>query len=312
MGREQAHDRVMPVRLSQNALTVIRRQRHVVALWQADELGIQHRAMHREVAAERWTPLTRRTFLALPIAPRWDHLRVAGCLELGRSAVLTGTAALQEAGWSGDSGEVDVLLPPGSHPKRSIEPWIRPHFGDAGRVEGGGVPRVRSARAAVDAASVARSDREAAYLLITAVQQRLTTGRALLAEARRRPRLRRAGLIHEVALAADSGVHSLPEYEFARQCRRRGLPEPHRQTLRRDEQGRARFTDVEFDLPGGGRLIVEVDGGGHLDPAVAGDDAVRGSMLARTTGAHVLRVTSLTLRGDPDPFFAELTAWLLP
>ena len=302
----------MPPRLSRSALTVIQRQRHVVALWQASELGIQHRAMHREVAAGRWTPTTPRTFLALPIAPQWEHLRVAGCLELGRNAVLSGAAALQEAGWHGECQRVDVLLPPGHRPKRSIEPWIRPHYGDAGLTRGDGAPRVRTARAAVDAAAWADSEREAAHLLITSVQQRLTTGRAITAELQRRPRTRRAALIREVAEAAQTGVHSIPELEFARQCRQRGLPTPRRQTRRFDAEGRTRFTDAEFELPGSGLLIVEIDGAGHIDPAVAGDDAVRGSMLARTTGAHVLRVTSITLRSDPEPFFAELAAWLTP
>jgi len=39
-------------------------------------------------------------------------------------------------------------------------------------------------------------------------------------------------------------------------------------------------------------------------------DYVSGSRaLARATGAHVMTVTSLVLRYDPEPVFAELAAW---
>jgi len=104
----------------------------------------------------------------------------------------------------------------------------------------------------------------------------------------------------------------MPELDFVRQCRKRGLPIPRRQTKRRDANGCRRFTDAEFDLQGGGLLIVAIDGAGHLEQEQVGSDAVRNSALARATGGHVLTVTSFVLRDDPEPFFAELERWLTP
>ena len=44
-----------------------------------------------------------------------------------------------------------------------------------------------------------------------------------------------------------AGAHSLGELDVAAICRRHGLVSPHRQTSRRDQQGRWRFLDCEWD-----------------------------------------------------------------
>lgn len=104
--------------------------------------------------------------------------------------------------------------------------------------------------------------------------------------------------------SVDPGVHSIHEYDFARECVRRGLPRPVRQMERIDSRGQRRYTDVEFRV-GARTVVVEVDGLGHLEASVFVDDQWRSNELA-LQDAKVLRIPGLALRTDPEPFFAQL------
>lgn len=289
---------------------ILRRQHLVLATWQGPKVGIQPRVLKRRLRSGQWQQLTTHAVLTAPIEPTPRQLRIAACLEFGPSAVLAGMAALAEWGWRGDYETVDVIVPPKSNLRRTVPLWIRPRYTDAGQAVVASVARTSAARSALDAASWARSDRETAYILLSATQQRITSAGALSRELHLKPRRRRAPLIRELIGEAEGGTSSMPELDFGRMCRERGLPEPRRQTKRSDATGRTRYTDVEFDLPGGGLLIVEIDGAGHLDPSQAAADTLRTSALARATGAQILRVQSWLLRTDPDSFFDELSQWL--
>jgi hypothetical protein len=301
----------MSPRLNPEARAVLAVQRWVLGTWQADALGITRRRIQREVGDGMWQRMTPRTVLALPLDPAPEHFRMAAVLELGPYAVLGGLASLVEAGWSGeDAAWTDVVVPRRSNlHSRPLPSWIRPRYLDHRPTVMEPLARTANASAAIDAATWARTDKEAAFILISAVQQRLVTADVLVREAERRCRTRRLPLIRQVVLEAAAGVASMPEREFAEQCRARGLPEPRRQTPRKDANGRARYTDAEFDLPDGRNLVVEIDGAGHLGVEQAARDAVRASAIARATGAHTLSIGSFALRHDPEPFFAELLAW---
>ena len=103
----------------------------------------------------------------------------------------------------------------------------------------------------------------------------------------------------------EPGVHSMHELDFARECRKRGLPRPIRQVPHTDSQGHNRYTDVEFHI-GGKVIVVEIDGLGHLDNEVREDDEWRENELS-LQGATVLRVSGYVLRQNPGPFFDQLT-----
>ncbi len=299
-------------RLSPLALVMLRNQRWVFGTWQADELGLSQRTIRREVGTGLWQRLTPRTVLALPSDPEPSQLRMAAPLELGPAAVLGGLASMIEHGWDGGDGDwTDVLVLPHAHLSgRTLPRWIRPRYAVAGDTTVDGVARTSAVRSVLDAAAWAMSDRQAAFFLLSAVQQGLATARELLTHLDGRPRLRRRRFIGEILGEAANGATSMPELDFRRECRRRGLPEPRMQTRRRDASGRARCTDAEFDLPDGSLLIVEINGSGHDAPERAAEDTLRTSALARATGAHVLTVPSWQLRSDPDMVFGELTAWL--
>lgn len=100
------------------------------------------------------------------------------------------------------------------------------------------------------------------------------------------------------------GIDSLGEYYFAVECAKRGLPEPLRQRVRLDSRGIRRFMDAEF-RQNGRSLVVEVDGAHHLDPDVHQLDQWRANEVA-LQGAPVLRVSVVTLKVNPEPFFDQL------
>ena len=104
---------------------------------------------------------------------------------------------------------------------------------------------------------------------------------------------------HAVILDLMDGVRSLGELDFARECRRRGLPEPSRQVVRRGRNG-SYYLDVTWDdLARRGR--------DRRDPARLGAER-RGRRPAperrhaRATPS-VLRLPLLGLRVAADDFF---------
>ena len=120
------------------------------------------------------------------------------------------------------------------------------------------------------------------------------------------PRLRRRQLILGVLADVVDGVQALGELDFARECRRRGLPEPSRQVVRRGPRGRV-YLDVYFDDYG---LVVEIEGAHHDSALNAVDDALRQNTLT-SQGDEFLRIPVIGLRADPNAFMAQVEARLV-
>jgi very-short-patch-repair endonuclease len=165
----------------------------------------------------------------------------------------------------------------------------------------GGIRLTCAPLASIHAAIWARSRRQAALVLVMAVQQRLTTGPALLEVIAGFERLRRRDLITAVVHDTCAGVQSLGELDFARECRRRGLPEPDRQVVRRGRRGRV-YLDVFFDTYG---LVVEIEGAHHAEPAQILDDALRQNELTIARDA-VLRIPLVGWRIDPAAYLDQV------
>ncbi len=299
----------MPPRLTPAARTLLRRQRGLIADWQAPDVGLSRGQLVR-AARHDWSQVSPRVFSQSEEEASAGQRRFAGVLECGPQAALTGCAALVEAGWNGSERDlVDVLEPRGARRTRRPPGWLRGHQ-PRHEVRSAGSPRRISASwAAIDAAGWAASDREAVMILVSALQQRLFTPDGLATAARGRQCLPRVALIRDVLEDFQVGATSTHERAFLRQCRQRGLPTPRMQSRR---VGRTRRTDAEFVLPSGRLLIVEIDGLGHLEAATWQADIARHNELALTTGALVLRITGWELRHDPDPFFRTLEQLLHP
>lgn len=163
------------------------------------------------------------------------------------------------------------------------------------------MPRSRNAVAAVRAALWARSNKEAALVLSMCVQQRLTTAEELAEAMLSVRRDKRRSFIHTVLLDLLGGAESLGELDVAEECRRRGLPEPSRQVLRRG-RGRTYYLDVYWERYG---VVLEIDGLQHGWVENVVGDALRHNDIALRREV-VLRLPLLALRVDPDAFFVQI------
>lgn len=178
-------------------------------------------------------------------------------------------------------------------------------WGEGDALDADGIPRATAAVATVQAALWARSARQAAFVLMFPVQQRLVTADAVALELERVRRHAFRAVLRGVMADIRDGVRSMNELDFARMCRDRGLPEPSRQTPRQSAEGR-RFLDVEWVRFG---VRLEVQGAGHAQLLNVLSDDVRLMDLAREDGAAV-SVSVLSLRVDPEPLFRSLARLL--
>lgn len=266
--------------------------------------GWDRDAVARQVAGGRWAlhgdqTVALHTWTLSLSADRWRAVwEVAP-----RVAALDGVTALQVAGLR--HFEEDLLHVSVVHNANVKEPdGVKVHkvirrLED--EVIASGVPRTTPAIATVRAAHWAKSNRQAALILVMPVQQRLVTGPQLLtAVTSIRGRNRRA-FIRDVAHDINDGAQSLGELDFAKLCRGRGLPEPARQAVRTLPGGRA-YLDVFWD---GIDLAVEIDGSQHQWGVAATDDQFRQNALV-IGGDRVLRMTLMGLRLQPQRFMDQV------
>lgn len=275
----------------------------VVARQQIRDAGLNRWDVRNQIAAGRWQLVGKLTVAVhqgeLSTKATW---RMA-TFEAGPQAALDGVTALQAAGLTGFDAPTCVSLPYGWSPIATpadvdvrITRWRAPDD-----VIHGAVPRVRPAIAAVRGALWAISDRQAAFILVLAVQQRLTTSTALESALARVKRHGRRHLVATVILDIADGVRAMGELDFAAHCRSRGLPEPSRQVVRRGRNGRV-YLDVYWDEY---RLVVEIEGIHHNLGVTPVDDALRQNELTIESDA-VLRVPVLGLRLEPDAFMEQV------
>jgi very-short-patch-repair endonuclease len=88
-------------------------------------------------------------------------------------------------------------------------------------------------------------------------------------------------------------------------CRRCGLPEPDRQTLRRTARGNA-YLDVEWRDAG---LVVEIDGSQHTAGLALVVDHLRQNEITLQHG-RVLRIALLGLRVSGNAFLDQVAGGL--
>jgi very-short-patch-repair endonuclease len=139
-----------------------------------------------------------------------------------------------------------------------------------------------------------------------AVQQGLATPEAVAEALLRVRRDRRRLLLHSVVHDLLDGARSLGELDIAEDLRRRGLPIPERQLLRKDRRGRY-YLDLYWpDF----KLVVEIDGIHHAWAENVVGDALRQNALA-LDGDTVLRLPLLGYRMQPHDFFAQIERGLI-
>jgi hypothetical protein len=167
-------------------------------------------------------------------------------------------------------------------------------------------PRTRLARSLVDAAAWSPSENGARSILAAGVQQRLLRPDHLSAVLGRFPTLPRRALIVGTLADIAGGAQALSELDFCRLARRYQLPQPDRQVMRLDGQGRRRWLDAYWD---GARLVVEVDGLWHMEATAWWADMRRDNDLT-ITGHRVLRFPAFAVRDDPGTVADQIRAVL--
>ncbi|MBF4768410.1 hypothetical protein ISU10_11590 [Nocardioides agariphilus] len=282
---------------------VAQAQGGVISRIQLYAVGVTRAEVRANVRAGRWRRVGSQSVSMTTGSLTRTQQLWAAVFEAGPRAFLDGAAALEVAGLQRyQTDRIRVSVPRGARVRRArgldIRQTRRWHADD---VVGSGLPRARPEVAAVRAALWAQSDRQAALVLTMAVQQEIASVEAIALELLRILRDKRRILVQQVVLDLMGGVRSLGELDFARECRRRGIPEPTRQVVRRGRHGRY-YLDVYWDEWG---VVVEIDGIHHSWAEQIVGDALRHNHV--TLGHDiVLRLPLLGLRVAADEFFEQI------
>ena len=261
--------------------------------------GWSQSGIRAQLDARRWQRVGR-AIVRHNGPPTVQQLRHAALITLGPRSLLTSFTALEVAGLSGWEREpIHVLVPRGARVQRPDGLPLRVHYTD--EWDGAAAGR-RGVLHAVPAAALLASAsfggvRPACAILAATVQQRLIRATDLVAALEQRSRIRHHRALLASAYDIAQGAHALSEIDFARLCRRFGLPEPSRQSVRRDRRGRRRYLDAEWLLADGGRVVVEVDGALHLIVQNWWSDQLRQNEVT-LSGDTVLRYPSVVVRSE--------------
>lgn len=270
--------------------------------------GVPRWVVRAELGARRWQAWHGQTIVLhngpLSVVER----RWVAVLGTCPRAALDGVTALQQAGISGlEDTVLHVIAPRGSQPREM--PGVVVHESRRFREEDvvrSGIRRVRPAVAAVHAALWAASDRQAQLFVMLCVQQRRASVGDIadtVSAVRRHPRRRLlARLVADLAV----GVHSLGELDVAEDFRRRGFPEPARQSVRRRASG-TEYLDCELAEYG---LVFEIDGAGHESTEQQLSDLLRDISIA-ADGQTVVRIPLRLYRIDRESVLDRIEALLV-
>lgn len=270
------------------------------------QAGVPRWYVRNELRRRRWQALGRHVVVLhngpVPVAAR----RRAAVLEAGEHAALDGVCALQACGLTGLSDTaIEVAAAKGSRPGRLRGVVVRESrwYREEDVTTRDGVRVLRPAVAAVHAAIRAKSDRQATLFLVMTVQQDLATADDLLRVLTRIKRRRRVAVLATTLLQIRAGSQSLGELDVVGALRRRGLPVPDQQVVRRGRDGREYLDCVFADY----QLVLEIDGLGHREAQQALKDVLRDlSLLAE--GRPVMRIALLAWVADQEAVLDALEA----
>jgi hypothetical protein len=278
------------------------------------ELGVTRAFVRNQVRAGRWAERTHSVLTTTTGPLSREQLLWVALEHAGRAALLGGLTATELHGmkhWTRE--EVTVLV----DQELSFDPVAGVRYFRTRRSLPAMRHPTRSPRAARTEPAVLLfaahepSTRTALGAITATVQQQLTTSADLLEWTRALRPLRRAASIRDLLADVSGGSESLAEIDVLRLCRAWGLALPRRQKKRRDRAGRLRFTDCEWDLPGGRVLVLEIDGGFHIDVENYTDDVQRHRGLT-TDERVVVRCTTYEVRHEPVGLMRDLIALGVP
>jgi hypothetical protein len=254
-----------------------------------------------------WWQQPCRSVVVAQSGPLTEKQRLRAALEwTGRDAVLGGLTAAWLDGFVGFGDRkvnrpIHVVVPSGRTVGR--QPTSMPvvvHYSTMlGYADVHPVReprRTRIARSLVDAASWMATERGTRAILAAGVQQKLVRPADLSRVADANQRLYRRKLMTETLGDIAGGAQALSELDFTRLVvLPYHLPEPDRQSRRKDADGKWRYLDAVWE---NAKVVVEVDGRQHMDTQQYWDDMNRDNDL-QIDGYLVLRFPSWLIRHHP-------------
>lgn len=274
--------------------------------------GWTHSQIRAQLSGGRWQRFGNVIVLHNAALTQQDKHAVA-LLNSGRGALLTSFTGVEIHGLRGWAREVThVLVPGGRHVVRVPGVPVHLHFvAEWATVQTSPGRRLHHVVPSLVIAAASFTGRRAACgLLAAGVQQRLVTAPELAEELVSRRRLRHRATLLAAVRDIGQGAEALSEIDFALLCREAGLPEPHRQAVRVEPDGRQRYLDVEWQLRDGRRVVAEVDGALHLAAQRWWSDQLRQNELV-IAGDAVLRFPSVVLRCERAKVVDQLRRMLL-
>ncbi len=280
---------------------------------QLTELRLSRSFVRNQLRARRWAQRTSSVFSTTTGPLSREQRLWQAVLHAGPTALIGGLTAAELHGmknWSRD--DITVLV----DDELSFDPIEGVRFFRSRRQ----LASMRSARAlplsqlepAVLLFAGYEPNRRTAHGAVAAtVQQRLTTPDRLSGWLARMTPLRRAPEFRLLLQDIAGGAHSLSEIDLRRACKEFAVAPPRGQKGRRDRQGRRRWTDAEWNLPGGWVLVLEVDGAFHDDVLQAAADKSRHRKLS-TRQRIVVSCSAYELRHDPGSVMEDLIAFGVP
>jgi very-short-patch-repair endonuclease len=262
-----------------------------------------------QISTGRWQKPARGVIVTQSGPPTERQLLRIALLRAGPQAALVGLTAARLDGFTGFNDKTAgfdrpvYLLAPYGYKRHAPFPeqTVVMHYSQALTtldVHPRRQPRrTRIARSLIDAAAWMPTERGAMAVLAAGVQQRLVRPRDLTNVVDRMGALHRRKLIRETIGDIAGGSQALSELDFTRQVIRAfRLPEPSRQSARRDARGRRRRTDVMWDAY---KIVVEIDGAQHTeDPLQRWEDMERDIDLG-LDGYQTLRFPAWLVRNNP-------------
>lgn len=294
---------------------VAAQQAGLITRAQLRDLGVARWAVQHRIETERWTGHGPVVISTTTGALTREQLMWLGVLHAGPPAVVGDLTAAELAGlrhWHRD--EVTVLVPANSPLDHDVDGirFVRTRRDlDAFRRRTSVLPTCALEPAVLHFAAYQPSKRTAQGVLAACVQQGLTTPEAFLPWIDRMRPLRWTKLLRRALSDIAGGAQSLAEIDVRRMCRSYGIASPTRQVKRRDSSGRPRFTDCEWRLPDGRVLILEVDGGFHMEAEHWEEDLARQRALS-AGDRLIVRCTARELRDNPGDIARDLRALGVP
>ena len=286
----------------------------LVARRQLTRLGLEWERVRNQVVARRWVVLTPRVIGTTTGELTWEQRCWLGVLHAGPRSMLGGLTAASAhglQGWSRPAVTVLVDDELAFEPVEGVRFFRSRRPFELLRSQRHGIARAQLEPAVLLWAAYDAPVRAAHAVLAAAVQQRLTTPERLLEWVDQLQPLRRARAFKRTLADVAGGAHSGAELDVRRMCRRHGLVPPQRQRSRVDRSGRRRWTDCEWDLPGGGILVLEVDGSFHLEVVQWEADLKRARSITTRTRI-VVRCSAYELRHEDVDVARDLVALGVP